>query len=122
MNFLYSLPAYLPAGAWDLNSFLNNVKQYARQIAAPALGVLGVVLLAYAGYKIFRAIMGRAGSEGPEWGKAILALIFGGALLFGSYTLMESIGRGGLQTVNKFGGNVLVPFQPVIEMAKMWLG
>lgn len=93
---------------WDLISALTNSGNYGKKVGGAIIVVFGIILIIYGVFKVFKAITGREGSEGPQWFKAALALIAGGAMEFGAWTLFESIANGGQNTVSQLGGGGVV--------------
>lgn len=93
---------------WDLISALNNTGSFGKKVGGAIIIVLGIILITYGAFKVFKAITGREGSEGPQWFKAFLAIVAGGAMEFGAWALFESIANGGQTTVSQLGGGGVV--------------
>lgn len=105
-NLLLATKINLMSASWSIDSFLNNSREAVKTYGGLFLMVLGAAILVYGGYKLFRAVTGRTGSTGPEWGKVVLSIIIGGVLLISGKTIMFDVGQAGNTLVNKLGNDI----------------
>lgn len=99
----------LPTAAWDLESFLNNAKTYTENIGGLILMLLGAVALIWGGVQLVKKLMGNPQtSQQINWGTVALLIIVGGGLLTGGFSLMETVGSGGEETITDLGGGTVV--------------
>lgn len=100
----------LPAGAWDLGSFLENGKSALETwggLALMALGTAGLIVGAFFGVK---KLMANQQSQGQQkgWGTIGGLIIVGGALATGGFQLVSTVGSGGQQTIEDLGGGAIL--------------
>lgn len=108
MNFvsnMFSTLVTMPQ-MWSLQEMLDNAKPMLENLGGGFLVLLGVILIIYGGIMLFKAIAGgqQSGSPASLWGKVVLAFVFGGALAFGGYKLLEQVAKGGEETIKMLGG------------------
>lgn len=103
---MFSTLATMPQ-MWSLQEMLDNAKPMLEKLGGGFLVLLGVILIIYAGILIFKALVGgqQGGSKGAIWGKVVLAVVFGGGMAFGGYSLLEKVAKGGEETIKMLGGN-----------------
>lgn len=95
-------PVHIVANAntnWSVENLLANGTTLAQTIGGALLGLLGTILIVWVGVLLFRKFISNE-DQGPNkvgWGKIVMALIVGGLLLFGGYSIIRDVG-GGLQT------------------------
>lgn len=101
--------AHLPVANWDLLSFLDNAKTYAKNVGAGVLLLLGVVAVVVGGVFLCIKLFGsqQAGQK-HGWFQIIALIIVGGALSTGGVTLMMDIGGGGEDTIRELGGGTAI--------------
>lgn len=93
----------LPAGAWDLSSFLKNSATTLHTWFSLAILILGVTAVAYAAWQIVSGLMSH-GKKQTNWAVAIILLIVGGALsASGGFDFVQKIASGGKQTISDLG-------------------
>lgn len=114
-NLLLALKANLLSASWSIDSFLTNSKTAVVKYGGMFLLVLGAAILIYGGYKLFRAVTGRTGSTGPEWGKVILSIVIGGVLFISGTHIMEDVGHAGDTLVNQLGNSI----SPTVQVEHM---
>lgn len=106
-SFLTSMfTMYFVTGASDLVDILFNTKAYLVKLGQPAMLSIGAALMIYGGWKVLRAITGRTGQAGPQWGKAFLSIVFGGGFFFLGWQLNNQVGSDAQQTVTNLTGMV----------------
>ncbi|ADK68926.2 MULTISPECIES: hypothetical protein [Gordonia] len=88
-------------GGWDLVEFFTNGQDYAEKAGGAFLGVVGVVCLLFAAWKIFQKLTNEQSRE--SWGKVAGLVLLGGVLLFGGYSMISDLAEGGKDTVDNFG-------------------
>lgn len=106
MTTIYSLA---PA-AWDVGSFLENLKSKAEEWGGAALMVFGVFLLLAFAIKLGMKLLANQQNQGQQasWMTIGLLLLFGGALTTGGWSLVSEVGSGGQQTVEDLGTGTVV--------------
>ncbi|MEV0412434.1 hypothetical protein AB0I68_16920 [Streptomyces sp. NPDC050448] len=102
--------APLPSAAWDLTSFLQNAKSQVQLWGGSVLMLLGVVGLVWGGVLLIKKLMANPQSAGQQqgWGTIALLILVGGALGTGGWTLIQTIGSGGQQTITDLGGGTVI--------------
>lgn len=85
----------------DIVSFFDNTKSYFQKAVNPLIMILGVLLVAYGAFCIYKAIFGDGRETKTYWGKAFLAIVFGGFFLFSGWKGMEQVGSVTKDTVNQ---------------------
>lgn len=102
-----SIPA-LPSADWDLVSALTNAKNYGEIIGAAVMGLAGVIVLIVAIVFVVKKLVGNDRGEQKSWLLIIAMTIVAGLLLFGGWSMIESIAEGGNTTINDLGGGFIV--------------
>lgn len=99
---------------WSLEDGLTGARSYGSKIGGIIISIIGLIIVIYAAFLIFKAITGQQGSGGT-WAKAAVALVVGGALLFGGFTLFSTVTKDMNKTVESFGngGEGTDPFSGV---------
>lgn len=93
----------LPVG-FEIVDFLKGARSYLSIIGGGIISLLGVVLIIYAVIAGFKAVTSQQGGAGGQWFKALLALVFGGAALYGGWNLFGgSLAKGMDSTVKGLG-------------------
>lgn len=102
--------ASLPLADWDLTSFLTNAKGQIQLWGGLVLMLLGAVGLIWGGVLLIKKLMANPQTQGQQqgWGTIALLVIVGGALAGGGWTLMDTIGSGGEQTILDLGGGTVI--------------
>lgn len=96
-------PSFL---GWSLDNLLSNGNTQLQKWVAAIITILGVIILGFAAYKFFKAVTSQQGAGKFALDGGIATLV-GGAMLFGGWALIKSIGNGGNQTVNTLGGGAI---------------
>ncbi|WP_424863111.1 hypothetical protein [Streptomyces sp. MMS24-I29] len=105
----------LPPAAWDLTSFLQNVKSQIQLWGGLLLMALGAVGLVWGAVLLIKKLMANPQTAGHQsgWGTIALLILVGGALGTGGWQLVSTIGSGGQQTIEDLGnGTVIVQTSP----------
>lgn len=101
---LLTTAAFAPGATanWDLRTFLTNSQAYVEVAGGALLMLLGAVGVVWGGVLLIKKLM--AGQQDQtSWGKIILLVLIGGALLVGGWGLMETISSGGQTTIMDIG-------------------
>ena len=88
---------------WDINSFLTNGKDYGTKIVAGVMALIGVAAIGYAAWMAFKKVTDERTQH--TWGKALMALVLGGVLLFGGWKMVSNLAEGGKNTFDQFGNS-----------------
>lgn len=88
-------------GGWDLVEFFTNGQDYAEKAGGAFLGVVGVVCLLFAAWKLFQKLVNEQSRE--SWAKVAGLIMLGGVLVFGGYSMLSDLAEGGKDTVDNFG-------------------
>lgn len=101
---------YLVPAAWDLTSFLENAKSQVQLWGGLVLMLLGAVGLVWAGILLLKKLMANPQTAGQQsgWGTIALLVLVGGALGTGGWSLLETVGSGGQQTIEDLGGGTVL--------------
>lgn len=94
----------LPAG-FEIVTFITGTRKYVSLIGGGIISLLGVILIIYAVIAGFKAITSSQGGAGGQWFKALIALVFGGAALYGGWNLFGGSLASGMQDTVKNLGN-----------------
>lgn len=96
-------------GAFDIGTFLQNLKSVGETWGQYLLVALGVLLIVWSGARIFKYFMAPDKFRGSMV-ITIVGLLFGGALVFGGYKLMSDVAQGGKKTIEDLGnGGMIIP-------------
>lgn len=100
----------LAPAAWDVGSFLENLKSKGEEWGGLALMFFGVVLLLAFAFKLGTKLLANQQNQGQQasWMTIGLLLLFGGALTTGGWNLISEVGSGGQQTVEDLGTGTVV--------------
>lgn len=91
---------------WDLTTFLKSATEQIKSWGGLALGILGVIILIWAGVSIFKKFTSNPQQQqGHGWGMIVVMILVGGAMTFGGLNLFINIGEGGQQTISDLGGD-----------------
>lgn len=88
--------------AWDWDSFFKNGKNVAKTFIGGFIGILGVILFGFAAVYLFKVASNKQ-QRGGHVMEAVIALAIGGLMVFGGYSVLNSMAEGGYDTVNKLG-------------------
>lgn len=100
---------FLVTGAFDIGTFLQNLKKVAELWGKYLLIALGAILIVWSAVRIFKYFMAPDKFRGSMV-ITIVGLLFGGALLFGGYNLMKNVAEGGKKTIEDLGnGGMIIP-------------
>lgn len=99
---LVSLAQMIDFNAWDPEQFFKNGQNIGKTIGGAFLGLLGVAAI-LAGGTYLAAIAFKKQQRGTFVIHAIIALVIGGALVFGGYSLFDSMAQGGYDQATKLG-------------------
>lgn len=102
-----SLPS-LPAGEWDLISFLGNTQNYLEIAGGAIITLFGLAIVLWAVFMLTKKFFGNQQQQNESWVKIIAAGIVGGALLFGGIALVLNIAAGGQTTIEELGGGTIL--------------
>lgn len=101
--------AGLASGAWDLQSFLQNAKNYVQTAGGALLMLVGTAALVWGGVLLVKKLMSPAqGGQHTSWGTIVMLVLIGGALATGGWTLISKVGSGGQTTITQLGGGSIV--------------
>lgn len=108
--------------AWTLDGLFKGTAKYAKTAGGALITLLGVLLIIFAAFKMFKAVTGQQ-QGGGEWLKAIVALLLGGALSVGGWKLLNTMASGGKQTIEKLGQGSIVQdtLTPYAELGRTFL-
>ena len=95
-------------GAFDIGTFLQNLKSISEKWGQYLLVALGVILIVWSGARIFKYFMAPDKFRGSMV-VTIAGLLFGGALVFGGYQLMSNVAHGGKKTIEDLGNGMIIP-------------
>lgn len=101
METLIELGNVLPYANWSLETFLENATSNVRNLGAVFLGLMGLIGLIWGGTLLIKKLMSGQQDQ-TSWGKIIMLIIIGGALMGGGVLLFE-IGESGEQTIRDLG-------------------
>lgn len=90
---------------WSLDKLIPNVGKKLGTWGGGLITAFGVVVLIFAGYKFFKAVTSQqgAGKFAMDGG---IALLVGGAMTAGGWTLLNAIAQGGNETVKGLGQSI----------------
>lgn len=92
-------------GAWDLTNALKNATTSAKGWLQLALVGAGVIVVGAMGFHLARKIL--AGPQSAQqtmgWGKIILGILIGGALMTSGFSLLADVASGGQKTITDLG-------------------
>ncbi|MCH4519586.1 hypothetical protein [Staphylococcus haemolyticus] len=88
--------------AWDPEQFFKNGENIAKSIGGAFLGFLGVIAI-IAGATYLAKIAFSKQQRGQYVVQALIAIVIGGALAFGSYSLFDSMAQGGFDKAEELG-------------------
>lgn len=106
----------LTAG-WTLDNALKSFEQFLITDGGYLLAIFGVLLILFAGYKFAKAIWGQQ-EKGKNATVGGIAIVVGGAMLFGGWSLFSEMANGGNTTVQQMGGGFSIP---LINLIQVWL-
>ena len=107
MNTLRSLPLSLPAAQWDLVTFFESARAYAKLVGGGALSLMGVVAIIWGGILSVKKLMANQQDQ-TSWLKIAGLIMVGGALMVGGFSLIAGIAEGGKTTIEDLGGGFIV--------------
>ncbi|MFB2114816.1 hypothetical protein ACEY41_12790 [Staphylococcus aureus] len=88
--------------AWKPEEFLKNGQNIAKTIGGAVLGFLGVCAIVWGAVYLSRVAFSKQ-QRGQYVVHAIIALVIGGALTFGGYSLFDSMAQGGYDQARELG-------------------
>jgi uncharacterized membrane protein len=112
MGFLYSVP--VTTAGWTLDTALKNFENFLKNEGGVVLAIVGVLLILFAGFKFAKAIWGQQ-EKGKNATVGGIAIIVGGAMLFGGWSLFSTMANGGNSTVQQMGGGFTIPIVTVLQ-------
>jgi drug/metabolite transporter (DMT)-like permease len=101
MDFL-ALFQMIDFNAWDLEQFFKNGQNIGKAIGGAFLGLIGVIAV-IAGGTYLGVVAFKKQQRGTYVVHAVIALIIGGALAFGGYSLFDSMAQGGYDKTEELG-------------------
>ncbi len=88
---------------WSVNGFLKNLNSSLFSWGKIIVVILGVIMVLAGLFQIGKGLMSGGRSQ-TNWVVAIALFFLGGALAFsGGWGLVESVAKGGAQTLNDLG-------------------
>lgn len=97
----------LGGAEWDLVSFFENARNYAKLVGGGLLALLGTVGVVWGGVLLIKKLM--AGHQNQDsWMKILALILVGGALMAGGFALISQIASGGKTTIEDLGGGLIV--------------
>lgn len=106
---LVNAQAQLPAGAWDLKSFIDNTSDYVKMVGGGLLMLMGTVALIFGGVFLLTKLFGnQQHGGGKKWWQIGALILIGGAIATGGFQLISTIGSGGQKTIEDLGGGTIV--------------
>lgn len=101
-------------GKWSLNKFLENTFNSMKKWGHWIILIIGAICLIVAAYKIFVGLKNH-GQQPVNWVVNIALLLFGGACIAGGFTMFETIGKGGKETLDELGNTILY-IRPLLRL------
>lgn len=92
--------------AWDLSTFLQNVKTQFQTWGGYFLAVLGILMIIVGLYQLGSGLM--SDRKQVEWVKVIALLLIGGVLAVSGVNVITNIADGGSATIKDLGGTILL--------------
>lgn len=89
--------------AWDLGSFLTNLKSNVQTWLGTIVVLVGLIMVGVAVYQIAKGLISHGRSQ-TNWFTVILLFLLGGAFFAGGLTWVISIAEGGKATIDGMGG------------------
>lgn len=86
---------------WNITTFFENGKDMAETAGGAFLGLIGVIALLVAGFKLFQKLTNEQSRE--SWAKIVGLIVLGGVLLYGGYAMLANLAEGGKNTIDEFG-------------------
>lgn len=102
METLIELGNVLPYADWSLETFLESATTNLETLGAIFLGLMGLIGLVWGGTLLIKKLMSGQQDQ-TSWGKIIMLIIIGGALMAGSGAIIFEIGSSGEQTIRDLG-------------------
>jgi len=94
--------AVLASDGWSINNLLQRVGELVPQWGGMIVIISGgILMLAMVIWGVVKFL--KKGQDQTSWVFLIVGLIIGGALAFGGWSVVENVGRGGLQTIEDLG-------------------
>ena len=91
---------------WSINKFLSNLNNSLFSWGKIIVTIVGVIMVLAGIFQIAKGLMSGGRSQ-TNWVLAIALFFLGGALAFtNGFAIVQSLGKGGAQTLNDLGGNV----------------
>lgn len=97
-----SLVQLFDFNAWDPEQFFKNGGNIAKTIGGAFLGFLGVIAIVFGGTYLARIAFSKQG-RGQYVVQAVIALVIGGLLVFGGYSIFDSMAQGGYDKAQELG-------------------
>ncbi|WP_225549121.1 hypothetical protein [Staphylococcus aureus] len=97
-----SLLQFFDFNAWKPEEFLKNGQNIAKTIGGAILGFLGVCAIVWGAICLGRVAFNKQ-QRGQYVVHALIALVIGGALTFGGYSLFDSMAQGGYDQAKELG-------------------
>lgn len=88
--------------AWDPEDFFKNGENIAKTIGGAFLGFLGVCAIVW-GATYLAGVAFKKQQRGQYVVHAVIALVIGGLLAFGGYSLFDSMAQGGYDKAEELG-------------------
>lgn len=109
MNFvqLFTLNTMTATSNSGITGIINNAKSQINTIVAAVVGLLGLILIAYGVFQVWKNL---TSNQPGSWLKAIACIFIGGFMAFGSYSSIKNFAKSGNDTINNIangtgGGN-----------------
>lgn len=102
----------LPSSSWSILNLLDNTNSLGKVVAGGVLTLIGLITLVWGIVKILAKLMRyEFVSVSQSWPVMIGAVILGGALMVGGFSLALDIAEGGKQTVDDLGNAMILFLQ-----------
>jgi hypothetical protein len=106
---LVNAQVQLPAGAWDLKSFIDNTSDYVKVVGGALLMLMGTVALIAGGiFGLTKLFGNQQHGQGKKWWQIGALILLGGAFAAGGFSLISTIGSGGQKTIEDLGGTIVL--------------
>lgn len=97
-----ALAQFIDFNAWDPEQFFKNGQNIGKTVGGAFLGLVGVIAI-IAGGTYLGVIAFKKQQRGSYVVHAVIAIVIGGALAFGGYSLFDSMAQGGYDKAEELG-------------------